>query len=274
MSAFGAGLRSPLVLAACLSTLSLEAGVLLPDHILYGTIAIQNRPVTRAQTEVVIEARRAENGPVLASYRMGAEPRLGEVLYQLRVPLEEAPRSSEAFAQPDETLLITVRDSRGVQFRTTHRLTEPGVALRLDFGASLDTGNDGVPDAWELARLGAVNPDLGRDSDGDGVVDRDEYTAGTLPLDASDVFRLAVLSDEPGKIQVQFRALAPVGPGYDGRHRYYALESRTNLMTGAWQPVENHRRIQGANQWVEFEQRVVGDEPPPFFRARVWLEGP
>lgn len=260
--------------AACLSTLALQAGLPLPDHVLYGTIAIQNRPVTRNRGDVVIEARRAENGPVLASYRMGSRARLGEVFYELRVGLEEAPRSTETVAQPGETLLITVRDSRGVQFRTTHRLTEPGVALRLDFGAVLDTGNDGVPDDWELARLGAANPDLSRDSDGDGVIDRDEYTAGTLPLDAADVFRLAVLSDEPGKIRVQFRALSALGPGYDGRRRYYALESRTNLVTGAWQPVENHSRIQGANQWVEFEQSAVGDEPPPFFRARVWLEGP
>lgn len=267
-------LRSLPALAVCLSTLGLQAGVPLPDHVLYGTIAIQNRPVTRDHADVIVEARRAENGPVVASYRMGARARLGEVFYELRVALEDAPRSSETVAQPGETLLILVRDARGVQYRTTHRLTEPGVALRLDFGASLDTGNDGVPDAWELARLGAVNPDLGRDSDGDGVVDRDEYTAGTLPMDASDVFRLAVLSEEPGKIQVQFRALSAVGPGYDGRRRYYALESRTNLATGTWQPVENHTRIPGSNQWVEFEQPVERDQPPPFFRARVWLEGP
>jgi hypothetical protein len=205
---------------------------------------------------------------------MGTRARLGELFYELRVVLEEAPRSSERVAEQGETLLLTVRDARGVQFRATHRLTEPGVALRLDFGASVDTGNDGVPDAWELARLGLVNPDLNRDSDGDGVLDRDEYTAGTLPLDASDVFRLAVLSEEPEKIRVLFRALSALGPGYDGRRRYYALESRTNLVTGAWQPVESHSRIEGVNQWVEFEQQVDGEQPPPFFRARVWLEGP
>lgn len=263
-----------LPLALALAPLALSAGLPIPDHILYGTIALENRAVTRERTDVVIQARRAENGPVIASYRMGSTARLGHFFYELRVELEESPRSSDAVAEPGETLWITVSDARGVQYRTTHRLTEPGVALRLDFGASVDTGGDGVPDGWELAYFGVVNPDLRRDSDGDGLNDGDEYTAGTHPLDPQDVFRLAVQSGDAGDIRVSFRALAATGPGFEGRRRYYALESRTNLVIGSWQPIENHSRIPGTDQFIEFTQPADGTNAPPFFRARVWLEGP
>src|SRR5262245_40101962 len=54
-----------------------HAGIPLPDHLLYGTIAIGGRPVTRADTNVVIEVRRGAGGPILSSYRMGSSSRLG-----------------------------------------------------------------------------------------------------------------------------------------------------------------------------------------------------
>ena len=253
--------------------LTLSAGLPVPDHLLYGTISIANLAVTRERTEVVIEARRTLNGPVLASYRMGSRSRLGEFFYELRIPLEESPRSSDAVAEPGESLFISVKDTRGEQYRITHPLTEAGLALRLDFGASVDTEGDGVPDGWERAFLGGLSTNLRIDTDGDGSADGDEYTAGTHPLNAGDTFRLAVQQVESGKIRVNFRALTALGPGYEGRRRYYALESRADLTSGTWQPILNHSRIPGNNQWVEFEQ-LSEDPQPPFFRARVWLEGP
>ncbi len=264
---------SSLLRLLALVPLSLAAGLPIPDHVLYGTISQGNLVVTRQRTDVVVEARRSLNGPVLASYRLGTAPRLGDFFYELRIPLEEAPRGSESVAQPGETLFILVKDASGEQYRITHRLTEPGIALRLDFGVSVDTEGDGVPDGWELSFLGGLSANLQADTDGDGTNDGDEYLAGTHPLRAEDVFRLAVQNPEPGKIRVSFRALSPLGPGYEGRRRFYALESRTDLASGTWEPIVNHSRIPGNNQWVEFEQS--SDDPqPPYFRARVWLEGP
>jgi hypothetical protein len=253
--------------------IAVSAGLPLPDHILYGTISQKNLAVTRQRTDVTVEARRSLNGPVLASYRMGTVARLGEFFYELRIPLQESPRSSPAAAEPGETLFLLVKDASGELYRTTHRLTEPGVALRLDFGISVDTEGDGVPDGWEQSFLGGLSANLQADTDGDGASDGDEYLAGTHPRHAEDVFRLAVQTPEPGKIRVSFRALSPLGPGYEGRRRIYAVESRTNLVEGSWQPIANLSRIPGANQWVEFEQSD-DDTQPPYFRARVWLEGP
>ena len=54
--------------------------------------------------------------------------------------------------------------------------------------ASVDSDNDGLPDAYE-ERYG-FNPndpsDAGEDSDGEGATNLEEYKAGTNPRDASD----------------------------------------------------------------------------------------
>jgi hypothetical protein len=247
------------------------AGLPLPDHVLYGTIAFGVRPVTSADTDVVIEARRSLNGPVLASYRMGRTPRLGEHYYELRLALEDEVSSPRA-AAVGETLLVIVRSARGIQHQAAHVITDAGTAQRLDFGAVPDTDGDGVPDGWELAALGTAGGDLTRDTDGDLASDAAEYAAGTSPTNPADVFRLAVQRDGGG-LMVSLRALAAQGAGYEGRRRYYALESAPDPAAGPWQPLTNYSRILGANQFVVYRE-PAGTNPPAFFRARVWLEGP
>ncbi|MFN0067897.1 MAG: hypothetical protein ACKVYV_09705 [Limisphaerales bacterium] len=248
-----------------------HAALPLPDHVVYGTIAFGVRPVTSTDTDVVIEARRSLNGPVLASYRMGQTPRLGGHYYELRLALEDEVSSPRA-AAVGETLLVIVRSARGIQHQALHVISDAGTAQRLDFGVTLDTDGDGVPDGWELAALGTHGGDLRRDTDGDAASDAAEYAAGTRPMDAADVFRLAVVRDGDG-LAVSLRTLAAAGAGYEGRRRYYALESTADPAAGPWQPVENHSRIQGANQLVVY-RHAGGTNPPAFFRARVWLEGP
>jgi hypothetical protein len=71
-----------------------SAAVPIPDHLIYGTIAIDGRPVTRADSTVTIEARRTSNGPILASYRMGSRAALGDFYYTLRIPVAQAADAS------------------------------------------------------------------------------------------------------------------------------------------------------------------------------------
>lgn len=249
-----------------------RAGLPLPDHVLYGTIAFGVRPVTRADTDVVVEARRSLNGPVLASYRMGQAARLGEHFYELRLVIEEGAPSAPSVAALGESLLILVRTPRGIQHQALHLISDAGTAQRLDFGVVPDTDGNGAPDGWEQVHFGGTGGDLSRDTDGDAASDAAEYAAGTRPADAADVFRLAVVRDGDGLV-VSLRTLAAAGAGYEGRRRYYALESAPDPAAGPWRPVENHSRIQGANQLVVYRQ-PGGTNPPAFFRARVWLEGP
>jgi hypothetical protein len=248
------------------------AGFPIPDHVLYGTIAVGNRAITRVNSDVAIEARRSPNGPVIASYRMGTLPRLGEFFYELRLELEEAPAESPRAFLIGQSVLLTVRNTRGVQFQVTHVLADSGVAQRLDFGTSVDTQNDGVPDGWQLTNLGSTSSNLRSDSDDDHANDAAEYTAGTAPRDGSDTFRLGLQRDGTDLL-VTLRALATAGTGYEGRQRFYALEVASDPVAGPWQAVENHSRIPGNNQLLTYRQ-PTGSEGPLFYRARVWLEGP
>ena len=258
------------LLAAFLVPVATSAAVPIPDHLVYGTIAIGGRPITRADSTVTIEARRTSNGPLLASYRMGSRASLGDFYYALRIPVANPADASQAQAVLGESLVVTVRSATGVAHQVVHRVTEPGVALRLDFGAGVDINGDGVPEGWELANLGTSGANLNRDSDGDGSSDRSEFFAGTLPTNPGDVFRLA-LTQDGANLQVAFRALNATGPGFESRTRYYALESSSNPTQGPWTPIPNLSRIPGNGQLVTHAE-PKGTNAPAFFRARVWLE--
>ena len=246
------------------------AAVPVPDHLVYGTIAIGGRPVTRADSTVTIEARRTSNGPLLASYRMGSRSALGDFYYALRIPVANPADASQAQAVLGESLVVTVRSATGIAHQVVHRVTEPGVALRLDFGVGVDTNGDGVPEGWELANLGTSGANLNRDSDGDGAADRTEYFTGTRPTDATDVLRLALVQNG-ANLQVSFRALRAAGIGFEGRTRYYALESTSDPTGEGWRSVENFSRLPGNDQLVTYLEPGKTNAPG-FFRVRVWLE--
>jgi hypothetical protein len=92
----------------------------------------------------------------------------------------------------------------------------------------LDSDNDGMPDWWEdshqLNRNSSADAVL--DTDGDGVLNRDEFRARTNPRSA--VSRLAIDAVEwnGATASVGFRARAGVN---------YELESREALGSGNWQ---------------------------------------
>ncbi|MFN0068930.1 MAG: lamin tail domain-containing protein [Limisphaerales bacterium] len=77
-----------------------------------------------------------------------------------------------------------------------------------------DTDYDGMPDTWEATY--DLNPfdaaDAHLDSDGDGLVNRDEYRAGTGPRDATSVLRILAASLDGGTVTLRVQAVA--GRGY------------------------------------------------------------
>jgi hypothetical protein len=253
-----------------------QAVVPIPDHVIYGTIAIQNRAVTNnsAGTNVIIEAHRSSDGQLLTSYQMGSSTSQGKLFYALRVPMEDAPASSPDFAEPGDLLTLIVKKLNVVQFTSTNFPVVSGVALRMDFGASVDSDGNGAPDGWELLYFGTIGGNLNGDSDHDGVSDLAEYIAGTSPTDPSDVFRLYSTATGNNQVQISFDTRLAQGVGYEGRTRYYALETATNFAVASWRTVTNYSRIQGANQTVVYTTSATNALAPTFFRARVWLEGP
>jgi hypothetical protein len=261
---------------AFLFAIPARSTVPIPDVVIYGTIAIQNRAVTNntAGTNVVIEAHRTSDNQLLASYQMGSSTSQGKLFYALRVPMEDAPASSSSLAEPNDALTLIVKKVNAVQFTTNNIPATSGTALRVDFGASVDADGNGVPDGWETANLGTSGGDLSLDTDHDGISDLAEYILGTSPTDSNDVFRLYstnLISSR--QMQITFNTKSAQGAGYEGRTRYYALETTTNFVAGPWNTVTNYSRIMGSNQSVNYTNGF-NPSAPAWFRARVWLEGP
>ena len=261
---------------AIFGTKPAQAVLPIPDQVFYGTIAIHNQAITNnaAGTNVLIEAHRSADGQLLASYRMGSATSQGQLFYVLRIPMEDAPASSVAVAEPEDTLTLIVKRANNVQFSSNNVPLVSGVATRIDFGVSVDTDRNGVPDAWELAYFGTSGGDLSGDRDHDGVSDYAEYVAGTSPTDPNDVFQLSSTNLTDQAVQITFIAKKAQGIGYEGRTRYYALELATNGLGSAWETVPYYTRIPGSNQSVLFTGPTTNAAGPVFFRGRVWLEGP
>ena len=102
-------------------------------------------------------------------------------------------------------------------------LTAAGITNDLDgVPRPLDGDNDGTS-AFDIGAYEFVHP--AADSDRDGMKDIDESVAGTDPLNPASCLRIAALSNLP-----------PCGVLYvlSSTGRTYALQCRTNLMSGAW----------------------------------------
>jgi len=241
-----------------------------PDNIIYGTLTLDNAPVTAARTDVVVEARRLANGPVIAFYRMGSSPQLGN-FYSLRLLLESVPPASDPGAsQVGDSVFIVVRDASGPRGQANYSIAERGQVQRVDFGPAVNDGDsDGLPDAWELLHF--ANLDANSSSVGaNGGTALQNFIAGTDPNDTTGAFRLSVALSNSQK-RVSFVAVRAEGPGYEGMTRLYTLESSPNFAAASWTGVANYTDLPGNNQTVLYQTAGLG--APDFFRGKILLQG-
>jgi hypothetical protein len=125
-----------------------------------------------------------------------------------------------------------------------HASTLPGGSPGTQEMAARDTP------VWWLAQWGATNNFDGAatdDWDHDGSANWAEYVAGTQPTNASSVLTVSIAS-AGGALRVTCPTV-PAGTGY-GKQRYYALESRTNLLSGTWTEISGYTDIIGAGQTI------------------------
>ena len=246
-----------------------RAGVPEPDNLVYGTIAFGGRAVTSTNTTVKIEARRTPSGPAIATYHMGDSPAAGNFYYFLPIKLNSTPASGGADSSVGDSLYFVVSDSTGVRDTRGFIISEWGAAARIDFGASIDMDGDGIPDGWEEIYVpGYVS---GLTNVNAGPYFR-YYIAGSNPLDPSTYLTLSAQTATTN-LDVSFIARLASGIGFEGRTRYYSLQSSTNLSQGPWTTVSNFAAVLGANQTVSYSQLLLTN-PPAYYRARVWLQGP
>jgi hypothetical protein len=238
-----------------------------PDNVLYGSITLDNIPVTAAHSDVVVEARRNLDGPPVARYRMGSDPRAG-AFYVLRIPIESmAETIAPDAAQSGEALFIVVTDVSGVRAQTTYTVEDRGQVLRVDFGVAMpDSDGNGLPDVWEIAHFGAIgqNPDAVNPN---GQTTYENFITGADPNDPDSAFLLNIALSDNEQI-VSFLARRAEGPGYEGMTRLYSLEFSPDPTDPSWEGITD--LVPGNNQTVAFS--ITDADGPDFFRGRVVLE--
>jgi len=153
-----------------------------PDNVVYGLITLGTSPVTAANTNVVVEARKSATGPVVASYRIGENPAYGDA-YSLEIPLEAFfPLANTNASRVGALVYLSLRDASGVRDTRTLAIAQRGQLVRLDF-AEPDSDGDRLPDQWETRYFGnASGADPMADPDRDGRNNLQEYIDGTDPL--------------------------------------------------------------------------------------------
>lgn len=256
------------LLVAPLAVTDVRGVIPEPDNILYGTITLDNQPVTAARTDVVVEARRLINGPAIVRYRMGSNPTVGN-FYSLRLALESLVPVTDANAsQVGDSLFIVVTDASGIRTQTTYDLADRGAVQRVDFGGAVsDSDGDGLADAWEALHFGGLGQGPASVSL-NGRTALQNYIAGTNPNDTNSVFGVGVTLNNNITL-VSFQALRAEGIGYEGRNRFYSLEQTANPASG-WQGVTGFTNVPGNNTTITYP--APGTNSSAFYRGRVWLQ--
>jgi len=123
-----------------------------------------------------------------------------------------------------------------------------------------DSDADGLLDAWELTyfgRLDAPDGDPQADPDHDGMNNLQEYSAGTNPLDASNVLEITSIRRDGVAIRISFQAVAG---------KKYRLERAPQITGSAWAVALDN--ISGPTGVIEVSDPVAGSATG-FYRIRL-----
>ena len=133
-----------------------------------------------------------------------------------------------------------------------------------------DDDQDGMHDDWEFACFGHTNRSALDDLDQDGLVEIDEYVAGTDPTTNTGILAVQIDMQPGDTVLVSLPTVQALPPQYQGYERRYALEHSAGVRA-YWQALPGYGSILGNGQTIIFTNTLDPDMPL-FFRGRVWLQ--
>jgi hypothetical protein len=143
----------------------------------------------------------------------------------------------------DGTIVFRVSrsaSSAGNGYFNAFKLVESGVVPETG-----DTDSDGMPDSWESRYFGGSTNGSGLlDSDGDGLLNSEEYLSGTVPTNAASCFQIIGFTRQGGSNQILW-----IG-GTNGPTSPYGIVQGTSLFSGVWTPIATQPRQDGTNTWT------------------------
>ena len=230
-----------LVLFLLVLSLTALARIPEPDTILVGTLTGKNGALIASRQGQAIVVRAVVDGATLATAEV---PSNGDGRFVLRVPMDDgaAPRIAGTAKSSDRIKVVVDNVAADLSMETEETKAGGveipagrGNILALSFSVSgnivLDDINaNGIPDAWELqyaeprnghAALSLARDDSALDNDGDGFSNREEWIAGTDPLDEASRLAIWSIETQPGSLNIRF---APLVGG-----RLYSLRKSASL---------------------------------------------
>ena len=281
------GVRSPLrarlaccLLATLLGCLAAQAYPPSPYHLVYGLVRDEfGTPISNPQVQILmVSTNGTQNSTTI-------QPDLAvDVNYQLAVPLDtlvrpDLYRSNALAVGTGFRMYVVVGNTTNVpmvSIGTSTILGQPTKMTRIDLTLGVDTNGDGIPDAWEMAFLGAIGSDLTlAQINANSVLTPDghtllqEYLQGPF-FDTGNPFTARIVSYNGGAAILEF-------PTANGQS--YTVLGSTNLQQWALLPFllpsegpgALHRTNYTASVVQTLQVQVIQSGPAPkaeFFRIQ------